>query len=119
MVHANINELSYKTDISAIRIPAFVGYQILGGDEENIFGLRAFGGPSMSWITKIKGDNTTLKKEDFNNLLWGIDVGAGIDVWLFFLDIGHEWGLNQVFKEDPNKAKNHAWWFNLGVRIRL
>lgn len=119
MVHADTKELSYKTDINAIRIPAFVGYQILGGDDENIFGLRVFGGPSMSWITKIKGDDTELKKEDFNNLLWGIDAGAGIDVWMFFLDIGHEWGLNQVFKDDPNKAKNHAWWFNLGVRIRL
>ena len=119
MVHANNSDIKLTTDISAIRIPVFVGYQIIGGDDENIFGLRVFGGPSMSWITKVEGDGTKLEKDDFNNLLWGVGVGAGVDVWLFFLDIGHEWGLNQVFKEDPNKAKNHAWWFNLGMRFRI
>ena len=119
MVHANDSDIKLTTDISAIRIPVFVGYQIIGGDDENIFGLRVFGGPSMSWITKVEGDGTKLEKDDFNNLLWGVDAGAGIDVWLFFLDIGHEWGLNQVFKEDPNEAKNHAWWFNLGMRFRF
>ena len=130
LVHANQTDIKYTTNISAMRIPVFVGYQILGGDKENIFGLRVFGGPTGSWVTKIKGTDaqgtdTELKKEDFNSFLWGIDAGAGVDVWLLFLDIGHEWGLNSVFKDDYNKAnglndpKNHAWWFNLGVRIRF
>ena len=119
MVHANQSELNFKTDINGIRIPVFVGYQIIGGDKENIFGLRVFGGPSGSWITKVSANDNDLEKEDFNNFLWGVDVGAGVDVWLLFLDIGHEWGLNDVFKDDPNNAKNHAWWWNLGVRIRF
>jgi hypothetical protein len=119
MVHANQSELDFKTDINGIRIPVFVGYQIIGGDKENIFGLRVFGGPTGSWITKVSANDNDLEKEDFNNFLWGIDVGAGVDVWLLFLDIGHEWGLNDVFKDDPNNAKNHAWWWNLGVRIRF
>jgi hypothetical protein len=119
LVHVDQTELDFDNNISAIRIPVFVGYQIIGGDEENIFGLRVFGGPTGSWITKIEANDTELEKEDFNNFLWGVDVGAGVDVWLLFLDIGHEWGLNQVFKEDPNEAKNHAWWFNIGMRFRF
>jgi len=110
---------SYKTDISAIRIPVFAGYQLIGGDEENLFGLRVFGGPTLSWITKINNDGTNLSKDDFNNLLWGIDAGVGIDIWLVFIDAGYEWGLNQVFKDDPNKAKNKAFWINVGMRFRL
>ena len=119
LVHKNDTEIDFDNNISAIRIPVFAGYQIIGGDEENIFGLRVFGGPSMSWVTKIQTDDTDLDKEDFNNLIWGVDAGAGIDVWLLFLDIGHEWGLTQVFKEDPNEDKNHAWWWNLGIRLRF
>lgn len=119
LVHANDKEFDFESHISAIRIPVFAGYQIIGGDDENIFGLRVFGGPSMSWVTKIEANDTKLEKEDFNSFLWGIDVGAGVDVWLLFLDIGHEWGLNPVFKEDENDAKNHAWWWNLGVRFRF
>jgi len=110
---------SYKTDISAIRIPVFAGYQLIGGDKENLFGLRVFGGPTLSWITKIQNDGTKLNKDDFNNLLWGVDAGVGIDIWLVFIDAGYEWGLNQVFKDDPNKAKNKAFWINLGMRFRL
>jgi hypothetical protein len=119
MVHANQSNLDFTTDINAIRIPAFVGYQIIGGDEENIFGLRVFGGPTGSWVTKVSANDTDLDKEDFNSFLWGADVGAGIDVWLLFLDMGYEWGLNDVFKDDPNHGKNRAWWVNLGVRIRI
>ncbi|MCB2218773.1 MAG: PorT family protein [Bacteroidetes bacterium] len=119
LVHADDKDFDFENNISAIRIPAFVGYQIIGGDEENILGVRVFGGPSMSWITKIESNDTELDKEDFNSLLWGINAGAGVDVWLLFLDVGHEWGLNQVFKEDPNEAKNHAWWFNIGMRFRF
>lgn len=119
MVHANQKDLDFKTDINAIRIPVFVGYQIIGGDAENIFGLRVFGGPTGSWVTKVSANETDLKKEDFNNFLWGVDVGAGVDVWLLFLDMGYEWGLNDVFKDDPKHGKNRAWWVNLGVRIRI
>jgi len=119
LVHKDQSDLNFKTDISAIRIPAFVGYYIIGGDEKNTFGLRVFGGPTMSWVTKIEGDGKKLDKEDFNNFLWGVDVGAGVDVWLLFLDIGYEWGLNPVFKDDPNDAKNNAFWANLGFRFRF
>jgi len=122
LVHASQKDFSFKNDLNLIRIPVFVGYQIIGGDKVNIFGLRVFGGPTGSWVTKVSNDN--LKKEDFNNFLWGIDAGAGIDVWLIFLDIGHEWGLNKVFKDEANvgdfkDSKNHAWWWNLGIRIRF
>ncbi len=119
LTHKGDENFNFENNISAIRIPVFVGYQIIGGDEENIFGLRVFGGPTGSWITKIESDGEDLDKEDFNNFLWGFDVGAGVDVWLLFLDIGHEWGLNEVFKDDPNEAKNHAWWWNLGLRFRF
>jgi hypothetical protein len=119
MVHANQNDLDFKTDINGMRIPVFVGYQIIGGDEENIFGLRVFGGPTGSWITKIEANDTELEKDDFNSFLWGIDAGVGVDIWLIFIDWGYEWGLSEVFKDDPNNAKNNAFWGNVGFRFRF
>ena len=119
LAHTDEPNLNYTMDVSAIRIPVFVGYQILGGDKENTFGLRVFGGPTGSWVTKVQTGDNKLEKDDFSSFLWGLDVGAGIDVWLLFLDVGHEWGLNQLLKEDIAEAKVHAWWFNLGVRIRI
>ena len=113
------NSLDFDTDINAMRIPVFVGYQIIGGDKENIFGLRIFGGPTGSWVTSVKANDNDLDKEDFNSFLWGADLGVGVDLWLFFIDAGYEWGLNQVFKNDPNEAKTRMWWSNVGVRIRF
>jgi len=119
LVHKDQSDLDFKTDINSIRIPAFVGYQIIGGDKENIFGVRVFGGPTAAFVTSISSDGTDLDKEDFNNLIWGVDVGAGVDLWLLFLDVGYEWGLTPVFKNDPNDAKNRMWWSNVGIRIRI
>ncbi len=119
VVHADSSNLDYKTDINALRVPVFIGYQIIGGDEENLFGLRVFGGPAMSWVTKIKSNDNDLNKDDFSNIIWGADAGVGINVWLLFLDAGYEWGFTKVFKDDPLKVKNNAWWFNLGIRIKI
>jgi hypothetical protein len=119
MAHSDEENLDYQLDMNAMRIPVFVGYQIIGGDEENIFGLRVFGGPTAQWVTKIEANDTKLDKDDFNSLIWGVDVGAGVDVWLLFLDLGYEWGLSEVYKEDPNNSKNLAFWANLGIRIRF
>ena len=119
LVHDSASAQDYDLNINAIHIPAFVGYQIIGGDKENIFGLRVFGGPTLSWITSIKSDDTKIDKEEFADLIWGIDAGAGIDLWILFIDFGYEWGLTKVFKDDPNEAKNNAFWTNIGVRIRF
>ena len=119
LVHADDSDINYNMDISSMRIPVFVGYQIIGGDDINIFGLRVFGGPTGSWVTNVKVDNTKLDKEDFSNFIWGVDAGVGVDVWLLFLDIGYEWGLTQVYKNDPDKAKNNIFWVNFGARFRI
>ena len=118
MVHKEEASLNFNNKISMIRIPVFAGYHILGDASESFFNLRVFGGPSVSFVTKVETHD--LLKDDFNKVLWGVDAGIGINVWWLFLDIGYEWGLNNVYSHDDHgSAKAKALWTNIGVRFRM
>ena len=118
LVHKEDASINFLNKISMVRIPVFAGYHLVGDASESFFNLRVFGGPSASFITKVETHD--LLKDDFSKVLWGVDVGVGINVWWLFLDIGYEWGLNNVYSHDDHgSAKAKALWTNLGVRFRL
>ncbi len=117
LVHKDEANLNFLNKISMVRIPVFVGYHLMDASE-SFFNLRVFGGPSASFVTKV--ETLDLLKDDFSKVLWGVDVGVGINVWWLFLDIGYEWGLNNIYSHDDHgSAKVKALWTNLGVRFRL
>ena len=119
MVHKDEVDFNFENKIGMIRIPVFAGYHILGDASESFFNLRAFGGPSVAFITSVE-ESTGITKSDFNSVLWGINAGVGINVWWLFLDMGYEWGLNDVYsKAELGSSKSTAFWANLGVRFRM
>jgi len=119
MVHKDSTLLSFDSKINMFRIPVFAGYHLVGNASDSFFNLRVFGGPSMSFITSVT-ESEALKKDDFSKVLWGVDAGVGINVWWLFLDMGYEWGLNNVYSHDEHgTAKAKAFWANLGIRFKL
>jgi hypothetical protein len=106
-----------NSGFSTINIPLFVGFHFLGKEDSN-FGLRVFAGPSAKFVISAVEEGG-ITKDDFNNLLWGINAGAGLDFWILFADLGYEWGLKDVFKNATQSTKNNHFTLNLGVRIRL
>jgi hypothetical protein len=111
--------LDLSTKINLVRIPAFVGFHILGNASESFFNLRVFGGPTVSFITHVEGFEDLIK-DDFKKTQWGMDAGAGINIWWIFLDAGYEWGLSKVFDEKHDtSSKVRAFWANIGIRFNL
>jgi hypothetical protein len=100
-----------------MRIPATVGYHILGS-EETLADLRVFAGLGASFITNVKNDSGDLAKDDFKNFILDFNAGLGIDVWIFFLEWNYILGLTPVFVEGSD-AKYQAFMGNLGVRIKF
>ena len=118
MVHKDDSNLDFTNKIGMIRIPVFAGYHLLGNASESFFNLRVFGGPSVSFVTKVETHD--LLKDDFSKVLWGVGGGIGVNVWWLFLDMGYEWGLNEVYShEGHGSGKAKAFWTNLGIRFRL
>ena len=110
---------NYKLDLDmhALKIPVHVGFHLLG-KEAGGFGLRIFGGPAINIVTSVTEDASIgLTKDDYSSIIWGIDVGAGIDIAMFYLEANYEFGLTKVFKDDPNEAKNNVFMFTAGIRL--
>ena len=108
----------FQNPINSIRVPAVIGYHIIG-DEEGIFDIRIFGGAGASFVTGVNNDSDDLNKDDFKSMLFDLNAGIGIDLWIFFIEWHYLQGLTPVFVEGSNDAKIQGFYGNLGVRIRI
>ena len=114
---ATDTNFTFNTDISGIRIPVMVGYHLLG-KETGLVGLRAFGGASLFLITSVDAEGLT--KDDFTSPTYGVFLGAGLDISLFFLDLKYEWSLSDVSSVTSfDVGKSTSFFINGGVRISI
>lgn len=103
-------------DLSGIRIPVAVGFNLLGTDKSTV-GLRAFGGASAFILTSVKD----LDKDDFKSATWGVFAGAGLDFTMFFLEASYEWSLTDISDDISNidVGKTRSIFVQAGIRIAL
>lgn len=115
-VTENTNEDDIKYDISGLRIPVTIGANLFG-TEKSLIGLRVFGGASAFLLTDIKN----LDKDDFKTASWGVFAGAGVHVGVLFVDVSHEWSLNNIQKDvsQIDIGKTRSLFAQAGVRIAL
>lgn len=115
---ATVQGTSFKNDISSLRIPAFVGINVIGDatDDRN---FHIFGGPAAQIVTKVNTGSTGLSTDDFSKFIWGMNLGAGISIGKIFIDAGYEWGLTNIYKNDPNNVQSRGFWLNAGLRLEF
>ena len=96
---ASPNPINQEIDLKTIEIPVLVGWRIINLGIANI---RVMAGPSGSFIVnkKIKTKNgiEVLEKSDIKDMIWGLNLGAGVDVLMFTLDVRYQIGLNEVIE---------------------
>jgi hypothetical protein len=106
-----------KLNMTGIRVPVAVGYHLLG-NEESLAALRIMGGGSAFFVTGV--DSEGADKSDFSSPTWGVFAGAGLDIWILFLDIKYEWSLTDVSSvTDFDIGKHKALFADIGVRIKF
>lgn len=116
-ISENDTNFTFSTSQSGIRIPAMVGYHLLGSGG-GLVGLRAFGGASVYIVTTV--DALDLTKEDFNTASWGVFLGAGVDISMFFVDLKYEWSLTNVSSVTSfDVGKSRSLFVNAGIRLSL
>lgn len=114
-----------KTDIklNTLQVPVIVGFHLLNLKVVNV---RVHGGPAVSFVMKEEIDinqviEDPIKEDNIKNTIWNFQLGAGVDVLMFTLDVRYEWGLNNIF--DPQDGgqsydmKNNLWNISLGWKI--
>lgn len=114
-------ELFDEATINVVSIPLKVGVRLIDPDTENLFNVRVFGGFDGSHVVSV---DHTLKSaafgkidaSDFSNLLIAADFGLGLDIFIFYADMGYHMGLSPVYTGGDN-AKANAFYTNIGLRI--
>lgn len=72
------------------------------------FKLRLEAGPQVSWTSYLEDNDLNLGYDNFRDFQAGILVRAGIDLGLFTIDAGREWGLSELYTDTGYKAD---FWF--------
>jgi len=99
----SLSPLQQDIKIKTLQVPVNVGWRIINA---KVFNLRLFGGIVMDFNlnTEIEttGDNqdfSGLVPDDFKNMTWQWDVGAGVDILMFALDVKYVGGITNIFKD--------------------
>jgi len=113
---ASENQIALK--INTIDLPLMLGIKVLDLKAANV---RIMAGPVASFVINktITSENwdETITKDDFNNMNWGLQFGAGVDVLFLTLDVRYEIGLNDVSKLENFSLKNNMFTVGLGWKI--
>ncbi|MCF8301878.1 MAG: PorT family protein [Bacteroidales bacterium] len=118
-------EVTQDVDMKTIDVPLLVGVKLVNLKVTNI---RAMAGPVASFVMdkEIEAEDVpasfTIEDKDINDANWGIQIGAGVDVLKFSLDVRYEIGLNDIAEGDDDdfnygNLKNNAFLVSLGWAI--
>jgi hypothetical protein len=110
------SDLDFKNDISALKIPVFVGWNVVGAPDDDR-NFHVFAGPSAMIVTKVDTEDVGATEDDFNKFIIGANIGAGLSIGKIFVDVGYEWGLNNMYKNDELETKHRSLWINAGFRL--
>jgi hypothetical protein len=117
--------LNMKEDIKFknLEIPLMVGFHLLN---LKVFNFRFMGGPVASFILDkdISFDENMadpITEAELKDIIWGLDVGLGIDVLFMTLDVRWEFGLNNLYEAASGgqsyDMKNNLFIVGLGFKF--
>jgi hypothetical protein len=81
--------------------------------------LFAIGGPSAGYLLGVNSDNDTLEKDDFEDIEFGLHLGAGIGLGSFEIDVRYLAGLSDVANSDGNLGEIKNSGFGAGLAFKF
>ncbi len=125
--YSSSGNVNVDQTVEGVTIPILVGYRFVDPTTEPLLNFRLQAGPSLMFLTTTKYDNGDINDAvNWNDSQWGAQIGAGLDVSIFFLDVIYEFGLtntNDGLKENSGVFENftdfkqNTFIINAGVRL--
>jgi hypothetical protein len=127
-ISGGISPLEQEISLKSLQVPLNVGWRMINLEIVNI---RLFGGVVANFVldktvntTSGNADDyeTALIPEDFKDSNWQYDVGVGVDVLMFAVDIKYVGGLSNILNDvqfDGNTvtSKSNLFVVTLGWKI--
>ncbi|GDX48439.1 hypothetical protein LBMAG25_12570 [Bacteroidota bacterium] len=102
-----------------LNVPVMFGLRMFKPKSSFSNNIRFFGGPNFSNIIneKISDAITDINKDDLKDFNIDAIAGIGLDVRIFFIDLGYKYGLNDYINKNGKSAPLNSFFVNLGVRF--
>jgi len=109
--------------LSQVEVPVMLGFKLINLEVVNV---RLMLGPSVGFITNKEVQPSDLvtdpiPESSLQNIQWGFQLGAGVDVLFLTLDVRYEFGLNNLYIAPDGGTsydmKNNVWRVTLGWAI--
>ncbi len=120
------NGIEQNIKLNTIDIPLMLGVKLIN---LWLLNVRIYGGPVASFVINKDITHTSdlidvlPQKENIKDLLWSMNIGAGVDLKMFTLDIRYEFGMSDIIQDkkfpnfDITDVRNNAFLLSLGIKI--
>ena len=102
-VTGTLSPFEQEIDLKTIQIPVIIGYKIIN---PKIINIRILAGPVASIVTDkniesedISGYIKPIEDANIEDLIWSLQIGAGVDILMFTIDVRYNIGLNKIIKD--------------------
>ncbi|NBB88641.1 MAG: outer membrane beta-barrel protein [Bacteroidetes bacterium] len=113
-----IGTSSGDLEINRLRVPVYIGYRF--ASNTSWLNFRLFTGPNASIsVNRSISDAFNLGDDEFSSVLFGYNVGGGLDIAFLFVDIGYMFGLNDVLEFEDSSSSNNLFFANAGLRLKF
>lgn len=103
------------TDLQGFHVPVAIGTNLIDGES---FRLRANVGGSATIVTTVSDNDFGIEKDDFEDLIWSVRAGVGLDLSRLTIDLAYDYGLTKVFKgDDEDEVKNQILSLTVGLLL--
>ena len=112
-----ISTFTDDVKLKTFQIPILLGVKLL---DLKIASLRAFTGPAASFVTNKGIANLGAQiKDNFtsNSMAWDWQIGAGVDVLMFTLDMRYELGISELKTVTADDFKGRTITVSLGFKF--
>ena len=109
------DKIKDATDLQGFYVPVAIGTNLIDGES---FRLRANVGGSAAIVTTVSDNDFGIEKDDFEDLIWSVRAGVGLDLSRLTVDLAYDYGLTKVFKEDDeDEVKNQILSLTVGLLL--
>jgi hypothetical protein len=113
-------DVKEEIKLNSLYVPVLVGYKLINA---KVLNLRVFAGPVANFVLNKTVDfNQTypapVQEADLKNVAWGMDLGAGVDLFFLTLDLRYEIGLNNIYNGSGDQSiKSNVFIVSLGFKL--
>ncbi len=117
-----VGATNFDQTINGVIIPMLLGFRFVDAGAQPFMNLRVFAGPALMFLTKTEfSGGQSNEAVDWNNSQWGAQAGVGLDIAIFFIDVGYEAGLSNTATGNDlggfTDFKSNTFFVNAGLRL--